>query len=91
MNYDSDDDEVDLFLDSRDFGKKVLKYKGVVVVEFYATWCPPCSQFQSIKQEQLPLRKNRNHYNWFKIDIEKNLDFTKGFELEGVPTVILFF
>ncbi|KAL4477438.1 hypothetical protein ABPG74_002588 [Tetrahymena malaccensis] len=91
MNYDPDDDEIDIFLDSRDFAKKVLNYQGVTVVEFYATWCPPCCQFQLIKKEYLPLRKNRNYYNWYKIDIEKNLEFAKGFELEGVPSVFLFY
>jgi len=91
MNYDPDDDEIDTFLDARDFQKKVLKYPGVAVVEFYAAWCPPCSQFQLVKQQSLPIRKNRSHYNWFKIDIDKNLEFSKGYELEGAPTVILYY
>lgn len=58
------------------------------IVDFYATWCPPCKKLAPIFHEFE--HKYADKANFASIDIDKEQALANSLNLEGVPTVIVF-
>ena len=54
------------------FEKEVINERGVVFVDFYATWCMPCKTMAPIIEE---ISKEYKEVKFVKIDIDKNEEF----------------
>ena len=69
------------------FGTLIQSHKPVVV-DFFATWCGPCKAMSPILKEA----KDRlgDHATVIKIDIDKNPEAARQFNVQGVPTLIVF-
>ncbi len=67
---------------------KILNDDKPVLVDFFAEWCRPC---KSMAPE---LKKfadtHRDSVRVLKIDIDKNRASAEQFNIQGVPTLILF-
>jgi thioredoxin 1 len=62
--------------------------KGVILVDFWASWCAPCKMMVPVLNElseQLPSNKSIG-----KIDVEKFPALAAKFNIRGIPTMILF-
>ena len=60
----------------------------VKVLDFTGKWCSTCIVLDKIlKSEVIP--KYKNKVKFIKIDIEKNEDLIKKYEILSVPTLIL--
>lgn len=59
-----------------------------VLVDFYATWCGPCKLMPPILKDL----KNRvkDAVVVLKIDVDKNQQLAAKYDIQGVPTLILF-
>lgn len=60
----------------------------VVLVEFFATWCPHCQRMMPIVadiRDQL-----EKQINVFQYDIDKNEELSTTNQIETVPTFIIF-
>ena len=51
------------------FEEEVLKAKGVVVVDFFATWCAPCKMLAPILEE---ISEEVKEAKIVKIDVDEN-------------------
>ena len=69
------------------FGE-VIKNKKPVLVDFHATWCGPCKQMAP--ELQRFAQNNTGKLRVIKIDIDKNPATAQQFNIQGVPTLILF-
>lgn len=66
----------------------VIKSTQPVLVDFHATWCGPCKMMAPELQKFA--QKNTGKLRVIKIDIDKNPAAAQQFNIQGVPTLILF-
>lgn len=68
--------------------KDIINGDKPVLVDFHATWCGPCKMMGPIIEE---LGKElQGQTRILKIDIDKNQTVANQFQVQAVPTLIIF-
>ncbi|MDE5876772.1 MAG: thioredoxin family protein [Muribaculaceae bacterium] len=62
--------------------------KGVVLVEFYATWCPHCQKMMPVVEDVKALFEGRAAV--YQFDIDLNGEFADVLNVKSIPTFIIF-
>lgn len=68
--------------------QEVIRSGQPVLVDFFATWCGPCKTMAPILKQAKDTLGNKATI--LKIDIDKNADAARQFNVQSVPTLILF-
>src|ERR1035437_3963527 len=67
---------------------KIINAEKPVLVDFYAKWCAPCKLMEpELKQFAEDHKKD---VRVLKVDVDKNPLSANQFNVQGVPTMILF-
>lgn len=69
-----------------EFKKDISNSEKPILVDFFATWCAPCQMIGKVL-EQLT---NEDSFDIVKIDIDKDQDLAIEYNVEAVPTLVLF-
>ncbi|MDF1677070.1 MAG: thioredoxin family protein [Legionellaceae bacterium] len=73
-------------LDANNF-EQVIAKEPIVFVDFWATWCAPCTQFSAIYER---IAKAYPHILFATVDVEKASELSEMFEIRSVPHLMAF-
>ena len=62
--------------------------KGLVLIDFWATWCGPC-RMQAPILEQLSEQYDEDEFKIVKMDVDENPETPASFGVMSIPTLIL--
>ena len=71
-------------LNSNEFRTEVENGKGLMLVDFSATWCGPC------KMQGPVLEGLESDYTIFNIDIDESEDIASQYNVNAVPSLMIF-
>lgn len=72
---------------AKNFEAEVLKSDIPVLVDFNATWCPPCQALHPILEE---LAAEADGYKIVTIDIDEEEELAEKYEVSSIPCLIVF-
>ena len=71
-----------------DFEKEIINHKGYALVDFWATWCPPCRMMAPVlesAEQQLG-----DKINFVKVDVDAQQQLATEFDIMSIPTLVVF-
>ena len=66
---------------------EVIKNQGLVIVDFFATWCGPCQMLSPILVQ---MDKEYEELEVYKVDVDENQDAAMRYGVNAMPTLIFF-
>ena len=73
---------------SAEFEREVLQAGGLVLVDFWATWCPPCRKLAPTIDALAEEYDGR--LTVAKVDVDDSPDVAQQYGIQSIPTLILF-
>ena len=74
-------------IDQNKFESEILQASGFCVVDFFATWCPPCKM---LSPEIEKVSEMYEDVSFFKVNTDENMDLSMQYKISVVPTIIFF-
>ncbi len=78
----------------QDLEKIIAHSKKPIMIDFWATWCVSCKEFDNITFKDDRVKKELSKYLLLKVDVTKNTDddkeLMKKFNLFGPPAMIFY-
>lgn len=62
--------------------------KGLVLVDFWATWCGPCKMIAPVLEELAPEIEGKAEI--VKVDVDQNQQTAAEYGIMSIPTLVLF-
>jgi len=77
---------MEIDITKENFEREVLKYEGIVIVDFYGTWCMPCKMLAPVVEKVA----NEQNIKLAKLDIDENEELVRKYKIVSVPTLKIF-
>ena len=76
------------FVSDANFEQEVLQSSEPVLVDFFAEWCGPCKAMAPALDEVAQDMAGKVKIT--KIDVDENPEITNKYQIQAMPTLILF-
>lgn len=73
-------------VDSDNFRKEVIEENKKVLVDFFATWCGPCTMLTPVIEQ---IAKDHDEIKVCKVDVDKAPEIAMQYGIVSVPTLIV--
>ena len=74
-------------INEKEFNMEVLKEEGIVVVDFFATWCGPCKMLAPVLED---VQEEMKNVKIVKVDIDDNPNVASEFKVKNILTIKVF-
>ena len=74
-------------LNQENFEEKVLKHKGAVIVDFWASWCQPCKMIAPVFEK---LSRELKDVTFAKVNVDENNQLASDQGVMNIPCVIIY-
>ncbi len=75
-------------VDGWNFTRKVLNNQGLILLNFWTSWCAECQYISKLLGEIIS--DGKNEIQIFKADWEAQRKLAKELDVYGVPTLLIF-
>ena len=77
-----------LHVTDQDFDERVIKGKGVILVDFWAEWCGPCRMVAPVLEELAV--EYEGQITVTKLNVDENRETAARFGIQSIPTILFF-
>jgi thioredoxin 1 len=74
-------------ISDRDFEEKVLSSEKPVLLEYWASWCPPCHAIKGVLKK---LDGEDTGFSIVTVNVDRNLGYASRYDVRGVPCFMIF-
>ena len=74
-------------INTDNFEEEVIKAEGKVLVDFFATWCGPCTMLAPILEQ---VADSKPEVKIVKVDVDEEPELATRYKVMSIPTLIVF-
>ena len=74
-------------INTDNFEEEVIKAEGKVLVDFFATWCGPCTMLAPVLEQ---VADSKPEVKIVKVDVDEETELATRYKVMSIPTLIVF-